>query len=531
MIYKKQGLVIGLYALAIILIAIGFTYGFIDRTLNFITVSTFSIGCVLLLWVCMNVLRFGEKKCVWALSKRGMCSMIIFGVTLVCIVGINNVVYKSDIRWDLTQYKQHTLSQATVSILQDLNMDIKMTVLYVGVPEKYLIDLLKEYKRKANGSVSFEIIDPLLDIGYAAQFGNTITGKDRKLIVQTHGDFSQRFDVDFSKDVITEESVNNAILNVMRVRREVCFLTGHNEFSLTEDGAIGLSKLKNLLEANNIGARSFLLGESDVIPEVCDVLVIAGPKKPLLKKEELIIHEYMKKGGDVLFLIEHIIVTTPDKSLTEKEMDLNPSLNRILNKWGIKVFKDVVVDINSYFGKDVGSPATKNYLGHQAIVGGLDYTFYVRPRTITEAPHRRETIRLAPLVVTQSGKDKSWGESDRFLRIKYDPNEDRKGPIAISYVGWEKKEEGDLSDTRFIVFTDADFLTNIYIDQLSNAQITINAVNWLMELDYKVYPQARKVRVEKLELTSLEKRKVIVILILMSLSIPFLGFFVRIRTV
>ena len=59
-----------------------------------------------------------------------------------------------------------------------------------------------------------------------------------------------------------------------------------------------------------------------------------------------------------------------------------------------------------------------------------------------------------------------------------------------------------LSDTRLIVFTDADFLSNVYINQYSNAQMGVNLVNWLAELDYKTFISAKEIKVEGLNLTS-----------------------------
>ena len=54
-------------------------------------------------------------------------------------------------------------------------------------------------------------------------------------------------------------------------------------------------------------------------------------------------------------------------------------------------------------------------------------------------------------------------------------------PLPFSYVVIEEKDEelpsDKSSDTRLIVFTDADFLTNVYINQYSNAQMGLNIVN------------------------------------------------------
>ena len=94
---------------------------------------------------------------------------------------------------------------------------------------------------------------------------------------------------------------------------------------------------------------------------------------------------------------------------------------------------------------------------------------------------------------------------------------------------WEQKEEGDASDTRIIVITDADFLTNAYIGQYSNARLGINAINWLSEVDYQVLFDKKDIDVQRLDLTSQQKRMVGVMLFLIPLLIATGGIMVWIR--
>ena len=180
------------------------------------------------------------------------------------------------------------------------------------------------------------------------------------------------------------------------------------------------------------------------------------------------------------------------------------------------------MDLASHASGDVGSPATRNYPSHEAIVKGLDYTFYVRPRSISILGSRRGTIKVAPLVLTASG-DKSWGETNRNLIVKYDDILDRPGPVPIAFVVWEPKQNNDNSDTRLAVFTDADFLSNAFIDQYSNAEMSLNAINWLSERDYQVFIDRKDITVERLDLTSRQKRLVAVVLLAMPLLIATAG--------
>ena len=269
-----------------------------------------------------------------------------------------------------------------------------------------------------------------------------------------------------------------------------------------------------------------MLGIENAIPEDCDVLIIAGPRNELTEQENVLINAYLEQGGDALFLIEHTVVGTAGSTLTEKELHSNPSLNNLLNPWGLHVENDVAVDLSNHIQSDIGSPATKNYLPHKAITEGLDYTFYVRPRSISVLENRRLSTKIAPIVLTAT-PDNSWGETNRFQEIRFNKGIDKPGPVPISFVvlneRGDEKEGRKLSDTRIIVFTDADFLSNAYIKQYSNAQMGLNIVNWLSELDYQAIIGQEEAKVERLDLTSKQRRIVVVMLFLIPLFIALCG--------
>lgn len=357
------------------------------------------------------------------------------------------------------------------------------------MPPKYLEDLLSEYARVSGGRISAEIIDPIVQIGYAAEFGNVINEGEKKVIVKSG---NERRDVDFTKSPLTEEVLTNAIIRISRKERTAYFLTGNGANQITDKGDRGFSKLAQLLLKNNIKSKELFFGALEVIPDDCDVLIIAGLQEDLDEKQLNIINKYLETGGDVLFLIENVVVTTADKPLSDKEINKNPSLNEILEKWGVKVGNDVVVDLSSHASGDVGSPATRNYIPHQALITDLDYTFYVRPRSLAILRERRKTIMVAPFVLSASQKEASWAETNRYLQVKYDEGIDIPGPVCISGIIWEEKEKNDKSDTRIAVFTDSDFLTNNFIDVYSNARMGLNVINWLTDADYKVFVAEKK---------------------------------------
>jgi ABC-type uncharacterized transport system involved in gliding motility auxiliary subunit len=524
---------------ALLSLTFGTSLFYIEQQFSYLATTLVTMGGMVLLVLFGLIIRYSfsqnhniERGGGFSF-KRWKKLVTIFCVVTASIAFVGTSHYlanNSEVRWDITQNKQHTLSKNSVEYISTLSKEVQLTAFHVGMPPKYLLDLFKEYTRVSGGVIKTEIVDPIEQIAYASQFGNAINADERKVIVQS-GD--NRKDIDFSLRTLSEEKITNAIANVSRAPRTVYFLTGHNEYSISDMEFAGLSKFKQLLTDNNITSKTLMLGISQSIPTDCDVLIIAGPKTQLSQNEESIISDYLDKGGDALFLIEHSLVTTPDKPLSARQLQKNPSLNAILNQWGLDVQSDIVVDISNHIGDDVGSPATKNYERHKALTEGLDYTFYVRPRSIRILPQRRASIKHAVIVSTASTEN-SWAETNRTLDIQFDPGIDTAGPVAFSYVVIEQKnvtlQSHKLSDTRLIVFTDADFLSNAYINQYSNAQMGLNLVNWLAELDYKTFLSAKETKVERLDLTSKQKRQVIVILFLLPFILIIVGLVVWLRT-
>lgn len=478
-----------------------------------------SVGLIFLIYTLFKMIIFSKGISFQHQLKSNLWKLTLVILLSGLLVYSNKIAKQYDIRVDLTKTKQHTLSDQTISLLNDVKRDIRVTALMVGIPPKYLEDLLQQYQELTNGRIKTEIIDPIEQIGYASQFGNIINGKESKVILQSG---QERQEIDFSKEPLTEELLNNSILRLSRKSREACFLTGHHEYELFNEDETGLNILAQLLLGNNILPKEIFLGVLQQVPDSCDILVIAGPKDLLSRGEIDMIDGYMKTGGDVFFMTENTLVTTEDRPLTDDEKKLNPSLNEILSRWGLRVASDIVVDLSNHASGDVGSPATKNYLTHRAIVGDLDYTFFVRPRSISMMSGRSKSIKLAPLILTMPGEN-SWGESDRMLKVQFDDLLDRPGPVPFAYVGWEKKEAAARSDTRFIVITDADFLTNAYISSYSNAKLALNVINWLSEMDYQVLVNNKEIKVEQLMLSSYQRRVVACILFMMPLMIAAAG--------
>jgi len=151
-----------------------------------------------------------------------------------------------------------------------------------------------------------DLIDPIVELGKASEFDNVISGSKNKVFVRAKGSQGEQRELDFTDEPLSEEQLTNSILRISRKVRNVYFLSGHNEYDIYQEGEGGLTIFRNLLIGNNIVSRSLMLGIVGRIPDDCDVLIVAGPKEHLDKDEIKVINDYLKNGGDALFLIENI---------------------------------------------------------------------------------------------------------------------------------------------------------------------------------------------------------------------------------
>ncbi len=517
---RIQKLFPAFFILGIGLLMTGFGTAYVNG--GFVIFSTaFVLSGAILFFVSFLAVSDSLKKSCYGFRyhKRSLRLLRLTLALLILIFILNYATASRNIRFDLTRSQQHTLAVATKNILKNLNLPVEITVFYVGVAPNYIEDLLKEFQKLSPQHISTRIVDPLVEIGFAAQFGSVIKGDEKKAIVRSG---KERKDIDFTEESLSEETLINAILKTTRKERKVYFLTGHSEYDIDDKSTIGLSTLKGLLEQNNSLPKELTLGLIPEIPEDCDVLIIAGPKEPLNKADEETVQRYLEQGGKAVFFIESFPIGDKDHPLSKEDKLKNPPLNNILNRWGIIVGEDVVVDMENYIGRDVGCPATKNYPPHKEIVNNLDYTFYIRPRSIRLDHALAPGVNLAPLVKTISEK-KSWAETSQTLEVKFNEGEDTPGPVTLAAVIWGPKNEKRKADSKIIVFGDADFITNNFIDQFSNAQLALNAVGWVSELENMMVYGKKTAEVQRLDLTNRQFRTIIVILLIMPLLIGCWG--------
>jgi ABC-type uncharacterized transport system involved in gliding motility auxiliary subunit len=358
-------------------------------------------------------------------------------------------------------------------------------------------DLLTEYA-SVSPKVKYKFVDPDKKPAVAQSYGISAYNTT---VIEYRGR-SERI------TTAKEEDLTNALIKVTRDRKKkILFLTGHGEKPLDDSERSGYSEVKKAIEGENYDVEEVLLADKTEFPAGGDVLVIAGPKKPLLPNEMEMINSFVDRGGKVMALLD------PGADNGMKEF---------LSGWGIEVSNDVVVDVSGIgriFGAGAQMPIVAQYEKH-AITDkfGNVMTAYPLAAAIVIDKGSKSGVTVQALAKTTAN---SWAEKDGIAKaqrkepIEFNSGEDIKGPITIAAVGTKTISSTDGNGTnsngtskkaRLVVFGDSDFASNNFFNFQANGDLFLNSISWLAEEEDLVSIRPRDPADRRLVLTEAQSR-------------------------
>ena len=256
-------------------------------------------------------------------------------------------------------------------------------------------------------------------------------------------------------------------------QKGVYFLTGHQERDPNQYDRTGYSYIKKALERDNYKVDTFNFAVTDTIPADMAVLVVAAPQVPLMDDEIERLSKYLDQGGSVLVM---------------GEPGLPNPLGELLSKWGVTFRNDIIIDPMSSFFGDVASPLITRFGYHQITKDLIGLTtFFPSACSIERTRPQPKDVTITTLA---RSSDESWGETNlKEHRVRFDKDEDTKGPLEIAVVIERTLNpgggEGTAQKARMVVFGDSDFVANSLLGSvrgdIGNANLFLNAVSWLAE--------------------------------------------------
>jgi gliding motility-associatede transport system auxiliary component len=423
----------------------------------------------------------------------GIHVVVLVLVVLSVVVMVNYISHDYFYRFHLSTGTKLELSPRTVGLLRSLTNRVNVTLYYDTEDEQALYstvsELLNEY-----GHVSPKIVlqtvdyvrNPGLALKTKAKY-NISGSSDKNLVIFDYQGKIKAVDGNGLASYVTEQVTNQApnakgpafrrkpaaflgemaftaaLLDVTSPKPfKAYFLQGHGE-SLMEGGdqVTGYLKFTSILQQNCIKPEALSLLGTNTVPADCNLLIIAGPQKPISVVELQRIEQYLSQGGRLLALFDF---GTATKHL---------GLETLLSTWGVDVGHNLVADSeNSAGGPDV----IVTRFGKHPIVESLQGSALQLslPRSVGKLKGQADAAdapRVEELAFT----------GPRALAVG---DQLRRAPIPLA-VAVEKGAIKDViterGSTRIVVAGDSLFLGNAQIDALANRDFAGNSVNWLLE--------------------------------------------------
>lgn len=396
-----------------------------------------------------------------------LIAVIAFTLTLVIVnfLAFDNPTQVAD----LTEEQANTLAPEMVTALEKLPEKVTATAFFTQNRSRESAEqLFGNIKANSKDKFDYEFVDPNRDPQRAREAG--ITG-DGKVLLQ----MGDRSEIAASA---TESEILKALIRLINPEdRVVYFLTGHGERDpeqINEDNT-ALTRAGTTLKSKNYGVKSLSLLAENKIPEDADVIIIAGPQRPISEKEVELLRGFLNGGGALVVMEDPTI-------LTNFGDEADPLAAMLTEDWGITLNNDFIIDLESSDPRlsigfaesyDTGHPITSQ-------ISNLD-SFFPLTRSLT-LDFSKQGVELSQLVSTT---DRSWGEKnfDSLTEAGWPPSYDEAtetlGPLALAAAS-----ENLTTGGRVVVFGTSQFASDQVFDSgYGNSDLFINSVDWAAEQD------------------------------------------------
>ncbi|MBF0369848.1 MAG: GldG family protein [Magnetococcales bacterium] len=430
----------------------------------------------------------------------------LFGLLVVSIFGV--LAYASQryqIRWDWTAGARHTLAEQSIRAVQSFPDGLTATAFAQSQGEqKPLIQELLEKYRAINPNLTIRHVDPDLNPAAARQEQIAMYGT----IVLTAQERTEKI------TELDEQAITNALIRLAKGREKtIRFITGHGEHPiLTDQGGLpsglegnGYETVQHLLKGEGYGVATIQPAQVENIPDQTALLVLAGPRKPLLPIEvERLTDWWYNHDGRLL------ILSDPQTTTGLEEMLL-----------GLGVGFQTGTLIDPVARTLVGGPTNPLVTGfspNHSITRNLNMAAVFPDAKGVEilalSDESSDPSNRIKRTALFSGADEGWLEKGSLDsgQVEFDSQSDLAGPITLG-VAVESRE------SRLVVVGDSDFAADTSVEFSGNSDLFLNMIRWLAEDEHFIAIKPKKIHDSGL---ALQRGEGLFLFIGMVIGIPLL---------
>lgn len=373
-------------------------------------------------------------------------------------------------RLDVTETGEFTPPQETVSLLQSLPEPVHVIGFYTVdlAGQREQARTILENLAATSNRLTYEFQDPetnpLLAERYELNFNGTL------VFIRNQDEPDEVFS---RANSLSERDLHVALLKVVNPEaKKLYVLTGHGEPGLENFAADGMGTTVGLLEDQGFVVEALNLFTSGNVPEDASVVALIGPQGPLDEGEVDALRTYVEGGGSLF--VARDVVDSEGRAMAEED-GINTYLS---DMWGVTLRNDAIVDQDlARAGQTFGLEFLGAQYGVSPIITGDLQQFGTRfslARSL--ATQELEGVVLTGLVTTSA---EAWGETDLAALsqgIAEPGPEDAQGSLIIGL-----SAERPATESRIVVFGDADFVINANLVWGGNSILFANALNWLAD--------------------------------------------------
>ena len=384
-------------------------------------------------------------------------------------------------RWDTSREQTQSLSPVTKALLKEVTEPLTMTVFIPeGAGERQSAKEVLQLYGYYNPKFSYRFVDPEREPLKARQAGYRFAGN---VLLDYQGRHQMA-------DQPDENAITNALRKVLKKERlKVYFLAGHGERDLNDPKPGGFQVAKTALANEGYDIDSLNLLSRGTVPQDAAVVIVAGPKKPLMSTEVQALKAYLEKGGRLFIMLEAFE---------------DGGLQGFLAGYGVSLDNGLILDVNQVsqsLGLSAVMPLVSQY-GPSKITRDFKnlITIYpmARPLMLRQDHPGVSLLALATTMSTSYEKlGKEWIQAEK---AGFDAKTDKKGPFTVAaqveiklapaksepaskdgqaQAGAKQPAPPEGSKTYLVVFGDADFAGNSFFNLFGNGDLFLNTTNFL----------------------------------------------------
>ncbi|MEQ9289427.1 MAG: gliding motility-associated ABC transporter substrate-binding protein GldG [Cyclobacteriaceae bacterium] len=351
-------------------------------------------------------------------SERKKEHVLMFLIGVVLVVIVNQLITKYPVRFDLTEEKRYSISDASKQLLKSLD-DVAYVEIYLDgdLPSGFkrlknaIAETLDDFKFYAGTKIEYKFIDPSIAASQQARNEyyksiidkgivptnlafNKDGNKTEKLIfpgavVSYYGKEKAVMLLKGNQAASAEERLNQSVegleyelSNAIRIlasdqRKKIGMITGHGE-----PDSLNIAGLNNAL-LDKYDVFQVNLPERTTPLNGYDALVIGKPTTAFSEQEKYKLDQYIMGGGKALFFLDALHVNMDSAVNGDGTVALPYELNLtdMLFKYGVRINQNYVQDIVCG-----NFPVVAGNMGDQPQIRMLPWPFFPVINTFGDHP-------------------------------------------------------------------------------------------------------------------------------------------------